>query len=153
MPLVETTKFKNTKTSMLDTPIDKQLFLFNDVSQKLSKIDEWLLGEPDSLFQLARHWFEELRGCGEDVYEIIHDGMPTACVDNAAFAYVNVFKSHANLGFFTGAFLADPAGLLEGTGKRMRHVKLRPGEAMDKAALSNLVQSAYFDVRQRLGKV
>jgi hypothetical protein len=38
-----------------------------------------------------------------------------------------VFTAHVNVGFFRGAELSDPNGLLQGTGKFMRHVKLRPG--------------------------
>jgi hypothetical protein len=59
------------------------------------------------------------------------------------FGYVNAFKAHAAVGFFLGAQLADPAGLLEGEGKRMRHVKLRPGQALDAEALEVLIRDAY----------
>lgn len=86
------------------------------------------------------------------VRELMHDGCPTACVDDGAFAYVNAFKEHVNVGFFFGALLDDPAHLLEGTGKRGRHVKLRPGRDVDEAALTRLVQVAYRDIRKRLGK-
>lgn len=63
---------------------------------------------------------------------------------------MNAFKAHASVGFFHGAGLADPQGLLEGTGKRMRHVKLRPGADFDADALVNLIAAAYADMRQRL---
>jgi len=53
-------------------------------------------------------------------------------------------------GFFHGAALADPAGLLEGSGKSMRHVKLRPGEPLDEDALDDLVAKAHGDIRRRL---
>ena len=113
-------------------------------------IDGWL-GEPDdALRPIARSWFERLRGCGADVGELIHDGCPVACVADAPFGYVNVFRAHVNLGFFHGASLADPARLLEGAGKRMRHVKLRPGQAVDDAALGALIAAAYRDIRARL---
>ena len=56
--------------------------------------------------------------------ELLHDGHPTACVADAAFAYVNAFTAHVNVGFFRGAELVDPARMLEGTGRYMRHVKL-----------------------------
>jgi hypothetical protein len=63
-------------------------------------------------------------------------------VHDVPFGYVNVFKAHVNIGFFLGAELQDPAGLLEGTGKRMRHVKVTPGAALDRRALGALIQSA-----------
>jgi hypothetical protein len=90
-----------------------------------------------------------MRGCGADVRELLHDGCPVACVGDAPFGYVNAFKAHANVGFFHGASLADPASLLEGAGKRMRHVKLRPGEELDADALSDLIAEAYRDIQQR----
>jgi hypothetical protein len=99
---------------------------------------------------MARQWFEVIRRCGDDVWEVLHDGQPTACVCGAAFAYVDAFTSHVNVGFFQGAKLPDLQGLLEGTGKRMRHVKIRPGEKVDAAALSALIDAAYTDVKTRL---
>lgn len=116
-------------------------------------IDAWLNGRAAALSALARLWFEEMRACGPDVRELMHDGCPTACVGDAAFGYVGIFRAHANVGFFFGAELKDPAGLLEGMGKRMRHVKLRPGHALDVAALGALVHEAYLDIRQRLRRV
>ena len=127
-----------------------ELFIFPEAAQHLPEIDEWLSSEPDALFSIARRWFAAFRECGDDVNEIMHDGCPTACVDGAAFGYVNVFKSHINAGFFTGALLPDPHKLLEGTGKRMRHVKLRPDGRVDSQALSELINSAYADVKSRL---
>jgi hypothetical protein len=91
-----------------------------------------------------------MRGCGADVRELLHDGCPTACVGDAAFGYVNAFSAHANIGFYFGAELADPHGLLEGAGKRMRHVKLRWGEQADAAALTELIAAAYRDMRLRV---
>src|SRR5689334_11867017 len=90
-------------------------------------IDTWLDAQTPALGAFAREWFERMRGCGKDVRELMHDGCPTACVGDAGFGYVGVYKAHTNVGFFYGAELADPARLLEGTGKRGRHVKLRPG--------------------------
>ncbi len=100
-----------------------------------------------ALGAIAQYWFEIMRGCGEDVRELLHDGHPTACVDDAAFAYVNAFKAHVNVGFFRGADLPDPHGLLEGTGKFMRHVKLRPEGEVDTAALRQLIDTAYTDMK------
>ena len=101
---------------------------------------------------MARPWFERMRGCGADVRELLHDGHPTACVGDTAFGYVNAFSAHVNVGFFHGAALDDPAGLLEGTGKRMRHVKLRRGESVNAAALNELIAAAYRDIRSHLAR-
>ena len=109
-------------------------------------IEAWMNEHSSALGTIAQYWFEVMRGCGEDVRELLHDGHPTACVDDAAFAYVNAFKAHVNVGFFRGADLSDPHGLLEGTGKFMRHVKLRPEVAVDTAAIRQLIDTAYTDM-------
>ena len=99
---------------------------------------------------IAQHWFEVMRACGDDVRELLHDGHPTACVTDAAFGYVNAFRAHVNVGFFRGAEIADPEGLLEGTGKFMRHVKLRPECDVNATALMKLIATAYADMKGRL---
>ena len=104
----------------------------------------------DELGVIAQRWFEVMRDCGEDVRELLHDGHPTACVGDAAFGYVNAFKAHVNVGFFRGAELSDPSNLLEGTGKFMRHVKLRPERDVDANALMKLIETAYTDIKERM---
>ena len=113
-------------------------------------IDAWLRAQREDQRPLVQTWFARMRRCGSDVRELMHDGCPTACVGEAAFGYVAVFQDHVNVGFFFGALLADPARLLEGTGKRGRHVKLRPGVATDVVALEHLVDAAYADIKARL---
>jgi len=103
-----------------------------------------------ALGDLAHAWFEVMRKCGDEVREILHDGCPVACLGDVPFGYVNVFTSHVNVGFFQGATLPDPACLLQGTGKFMRHVKLRPGIATDAASLSRLIERAYLDIKARV---
>ena len=99
---------------------------------------------------IAQRWFEIMRACGADVRELLHDGHPTACIGDAAFGYVNAFTAHVNVGFFRGAELHDPSGLLEGNGKFMRHVKLRPEREIDAPALMKLIESAYTDMKGRM---
>jgi hypothetical protein len=89
-----------------------------------------------------------MRRCGDEVREILHDGCPVACLGDAPFGYVNVFTSHVNVGFFHGAALPDPARLLQGTGKFMRHVKLRPGMATVAESLNKLIETAYSDIAE-----
>jgi len=113
-------------------------------------IEDWMLEHPGELGTIAQRWFEAMRACGGDVRELLHDGHPTVCVGDAAFAYVNAFKAHVNVGFFRGAEIADPEHLLEGTGKFMRHVKLKPEGDVDTAALSRLIETAYTDMKRRL---
>ena len=95
------------------------------------------------LAAIARRWFDAMRGCGDEVRELLHDGCPVACFGDAPFGYVNVFSAHVNVGFFQGASLPDPAHLLQGTGKFMRHVKIKPQTAIDSVLLESLIHSAY----------
>jgi hypothetical protein len=123
---------------------------FDGAQRQDPAVAQWFEGSPSALRSIARRWFTEMRDCGADTVELLHDGHPTACVDDAAFGYVNAFTSHVNVGFFHGAALPDPAGLLEGTGRFMRHVKIRPSSTVDEAALQQLIRAAYADIRKKL---
>jgi hypothetical protein len=126
------------------------LFRLPEADTRDDSIDFWLTKRADELHSIAQAWFAQMRKCGGDVRELIHDGCPVACVEDAAFGYVNIFKTHVNVGFFCGAVLNDPAGLLEGTGKYMRHVKIRPGCEINSTALNTLIYAAYSKVKERL---
>lgn len=126
------------------------LFEFPTAVRRDPAVDKWLDSRPDELGKIARRWFDVMRACGDDVRELLHDGHPTACVGQAAFGYVNAFTAHVNVGFFRGSELADPAGLLIGTGRFMRHVKLAPNMDMDSDKLERIIESAYSDIKNRI---
>ena len=128
----------------------QRLMRFPTAVDRDPAVEAWMNGLVGELGAIARLWFESMRDCGDDVRELLHDGHPTACVSDAAFAYVNAFRAHVNVGFFRGAELPDPRGLLEGTGKLMRHVKVRPGDAVESTALLELIDAAYTDMKRRL---
>ena len=123
---------------------------FNGAARHQPEIDAWFDARDVALADIARKWFAEMRSCGEDVTELLHDHHPTVCVGDAAFGYVNVFTSHVNIGFFHGASLDDPAGLLQGSGRFMRHVKAMPDERPDEAFLRALIKAAYVDIKKRM---
>jgi hypothetical protein len=127
------------------------IFRLSGGAKRDPAVDIWLADNPIELRSIAQKWFARMRQCGDDVRELMHDGCPVACVEDAPFGYVNSFKSHVNVGFFYGAMLEDPTGLLEGSGKRMRHVKLKPGMELETASLCDLIDAAYLDIRVRLG--
>jgi len=130
----------------------EDVFRLSGAVKRDPAVDAWLRAEPADLRSLARTWFERMRDCADDVRELMHDGQPTACVGDAAFAYVATFSAHVNVGFFHGAALADPEGFLHGTGKVMRHAKLRPGQAIDEVALADLIRAAHADLRKRIAR-
>ena len=131
----------------------EETFRLAGAARRDPAVAAWLTSGPTELKAIAQTWFARLRACGADVRELIHDGCPVACVQDAAFAYVNAFKSHVNVGFYQGASLDDPAGLLEGSGRFMRHVKLRPGNEVNAAALQALIDAAYADMKARVAAV
>ena len=127
-----------------------KILRFNGTVERDPAIDAWMKEHGGELGAIALHWFDVMRKCGDEVREVLHDGNPVACLGDAPFGYVNAFTSHVNVGFFHGAALPDPARLLQGTGKFMRHVKLRPGEPGNDAALSRLIEEAYWDIKSRV---
>ena len=132
-------------------PIMEQLFTLNDTLKRDPRIDDWFEAHPEVLRAITRDWFIVMRESGEDVRETLHDGFPTACIGEFAFAHVATYSAHVNVAFFRGADLDDPHGLLEGSGKYMRHVKVRPNKPIDEQALTDLIHNAYQDMRLRLG--
>jgi Domain of unknown function (DU1801) len=160
-PALEATCERQSQAPPIALPLDigprfgnlgpvSDLFLLSGALPRDPSVEAWFSKPDDELRRLALPWFEQMRGCGADVRELVHDGYPVACLGNAAFAYVNAFTAHVNVGFFHGSALDDPAGLLEGTGKRMRHVKVRWGQPVNEAALNDLITSAYRDIRTRV---
>lgn len=125
------------------------LFLFPEARKRDPAVDQWMRDQPEDLAAIAEAWFDVIRSCGNDVRELVHDDHPTACAGEAAFAYVDAFSAHVNVGFYRGANLDDPAGLLEGTGRMMRHVKIKPGKPVDEGSLVQLIKSAYADMTRR----
>jgi hypothetical protein len=130
--------------------VKTELLRFNGAVEHDPAIDAWMKEHAGELGAIAQEWFSVMRKCGDEVRELLHDGFPVACLGDVPFGYVNVFTSHVNAGFFQGAALPDPARLLQGTGKFMRHVKLRPGTATNPAALSRLIDLAYRDIKTRV---
>lgn len=127
-----------------------ELFRLSGTVLRDPAIEAWLNADGGELGVIARKWFEAMRQCGDEVREVLHDGCPVACFGYAAFAYVNVFASHVNVGFYQGSALPDAAHMLVGEGKFMRHVKLRPGTPIDAASLSHLIKEAYSDIKARV---
>ena len=123
---------------------------FNGAAERDPAIDAWMKAHAGELGAIAHQWFEVMRKCGDEVRELLHDGCPVACLGDAPFGYVNVFTSHVNVGFFQGASLRDPTRLLQGTGKFMRHVKLKPDTPTNPAELNRLIEAAYEDIKARV---
>lgn len=128
---------------------ETRLFTLDGARRNDPAVERWFAAPPRELRQMARSWFERMRSCGPDVLEVLHDGHPTACLGNLAFGYVNAFRSHVNIGFFFGSVLQDPVGLLVGSGRFMRHVKIAPDGPVPEQAIGELIVTAYADAKAR----
>ena len=125
--------------------------------------DELLAGVEPDLAAIARRLRAIIRAVDVSTVETVRLG------DNAAtygvgprkmsdgYAYIMPMRGYINLGFYQGALLADPQRLLEGTGKGLRHVKIRsvaeanrpPIRALVGAALARRRKGASAPVRTR----
>src|SRR4051794_39708447 len=146
-PLIPKSRSRKRKSM---APIRTGFLRFNGAVAREPAIDAWIKERAGELGAIAHQWFEVMRKCGDEVRELLHDGCPVACLGDVPFAYVNVFTSHINVGFFQGATLPDPGHVLQGSGRFMRHLKLRPGRAADAAALRRLIDAAYADIKRRV---
>jgi hypothetical protein len=130
--------------------IRTELLRLSGTVERDPAIAAWMKDHSGELGSIARRWFRAMRECGDEVREVLHDGCPTVCLGDAAFGYVAAFRSHVNVGFFQGAALPDPARLLQGSGKFMRHVKLTPGKPTSETALRALIEAAWLDIKARV---
>jgi hypothetical protein len=97
-------------------------------------LEDWrgqVVGELDALVRTAAPKATGSIKWAQPVYE--QDG---------PFAYIEAFSESVNFGFWRGVDLSDPEGVLEGTGDRMRHVKIRSAEDVDKALFTAWVKEA-----------
>ena len=123
---------------------------FPDAVDRDPAVEAWFRDFPEPLRLLVLPWFERMRSRGSDVRELIHDGCPVACAGEAAFGYVTPSGRTPRSASSRARRCPTRLELLEGTGKRMRHVKIRPGVPSDEGALEDLVGAAYSDMRQRI---
>ncbi len=73
--------------------------------------------------------------------ETVRMGVPTY-VGRGHVLYIAEYKDHVNLGFYRGARITDRRGILEGTGKELRHVKIRDVEQARASGLKALIREA-----------
>jgi hypothetical protein len=130
--------------------VTSPLLRFDGAVERDPAIEAWMGARPDALGTLAQQWFEVMRHCGDEVRELLHDGCPVVCLGGAPFGYINVFTSHVNVGFFHGSSLRDPERLLQGSGRFMRHVRLKPGSPISDSALHQLIHDAFLDIKERV---
>jgi hypothetical protein len=68
------------------------------------------------------------------------------------YAYIAPQTKHVNLGFYHGAALKDPSGLLDGAGKNLRHIKIRSLAEVSKKDLGDLLKASLIERRHAVGR-
>jgi hypothetical protein len=61
---------------------------------------------------------------------------------NGPFCYIKAFKNSVNLGFWRGVDIKDPHGLLQGSGEKMRHIKLTSVNDIDQKVFTDFISQA-----------
>jgi hypothetical protein len=110
-------------------------------------VEEFLAPASPTVRELAMRTRELVRSTMPGTYEGVHPGRNSIIYGTSEkmadwMCYIAPFKSHINLGFFYGTKLPDPEGLLEGTGKLLRHVKISQVEEIEKPAIKALLVAA-----------
>jgi hypothetical protein len=83
-----------------------------------------------------------------DAYSAVSAGYSFTGRPSESFVYVAAYAKGVNIGFWAGTLLPDPHGLLEGTGKQSRHVKIRALSDVERPALRELIRAA-IDIADR----
>ena len=123
---------------------------------KLGTFGELMEGVSDEWEAVARRLREVILDVHPQAVEVVRLGDNAASYGvgpkkmSEAYCYVMPHKRWVNLGFYHGVALSDPEGLLEGTGKRLRHVKVRSLAAADEPALRALIKAALAERRTAL---
>ncbi|HYP42173.1 MAG TPA: DUF1801 domain-containing protein [Chloroflexia bacterium] len=110
-------------------------------------VEEFLAPFSPTVRELAMRTRELVRSTLPSGYEGVHPGRNSIIYGTSGkmvdwICYISPLKSRINLGFLRGGELPDPEGLLEGTGKLLRHVKIRQVEDIEKPAIKALLVAA-----------
>jgi hypothetical protein len=104
-------------------------------------VEEYIAGLPASQATIVERVRAVFKSAAPDVRESIKWAQPVY-EDGGPFAYIKAFPKAVNVGFWRGADLADPDGVFEGDGDRMRHVKVRTVEELDEDRLLTWAKEA-----------
>lgn len=106
-------------------------------------VEAYVKGQKGEVGETTRWLVDLVRETVPASTEAMYHGSPKFCLpDGTWFCYVATYTRHVNLGFVQGTTMDDPDGLLEGTGKRLRHVRLEGPRAVPKTKLVRLLKQA-----------
>jgi hypothetical protein len=124
-----------------------------NISTPTQHVQAWLETLPVEKKPTINNLRKLIGSVAPEAHEIIyHDALGYGPTDSGfdRILYVTVFETHINLGFFFGGFLPDPERLLVGSGKRMRHIKIRSLQESENPAITSLLAQAWSDGLKRV---
>jgi hypothetical protein len=104
-------------------------------------VDEYISSLNDKQADIVSSVRQIVREAAPNADEAIKWAQPVYS-SNGPFAYIKAFKNSVNFGFWRGVELKDPKGLLQGSGDKMRHIKLTSTDDIDAGAFSDFVNQA-----------
>ena len=119
--------------------------------KRSNEFEAFFASTPDPLKPIVAELRRVVRKFAPDLVEAMKYGMPSYTKDDKTVVYIMPASDHINLGFYDGVEFRDPKKLLEGTGKRLRHVKVRGMQGAKDPGLRALVQEAVL-VREKIGR-
>jgi hypothetical protein len=124
---------------------------------RIGTFDDLVAGAEPALAAIARRLRSLVIDLDPGAVEVVRlgDGAATFGVGpkqmSEGYVYIAPHRAHVNLGFYRGAALPDPEDLLEGTGKALRHVKIRSLDDVDRPPVPALVAAAVAERRAAFG--
>jgi len=113
------------------------------------QIEQFFVPFNDKLVVLAQQLRQFLKSETKPKYELVGDSTISLNIGYGftekawdCFCAIIIYSKHINLSFPSGAFLSDPAGLLQGTGKRIRHIKITDFNDFIEPELVELIKAA-----------
>lgn len=104
-------------------------------------VDAYIAGLEDWQAEIVSGVRQVLNEAAPDADEAIKWAQPVYS-SSGPFAYIKAFKNSVNFGFWRGVDLKDPKGLLQGSGDKMRHIKLTSTDDIDAGAFSDFINQA-----------
>jgi Domain of unknown function (DU1801) len=120
-------------------------------------VDEWLEKFPPEIQDIIRALIAVARTCMPGVHEFIYHDAVGYSINDSPFDRICYIapqkKGYVNFGFFFGTGVSDPESLLEGEGKRIRHVKIWSVEEAKNPALAQLIVETWKQAPARVAEV
>ena len=109
---------------------------------KASTIDDYINSQEQWKKDILLKLHKIVKENAPTAEEAIKWSQPVYSDNNGPFCFIRAHKNHINIGFWRGAMMRDTSGLLEGTGEKMRHIKIMESTKINSEAIADFVIQA-----------